>query len=272
MAGSSSSLLSLAPIFHYSLHEIFTMSEGAVLGYDSSDIAPRMQWARAKADSNICLDHSGNISGLVGTAFVARDLISVVDALDEDDLSSLQESLRCPSEKGEDTTSVEGLTRLWGAIDKMIIDGVQNPHEYYHAHGQWLDTDKAFANIFETCIEAGYPACALAGGNATASSLESAVWDLLDAVREHPIHCAINVPSACAAERMANYWLHGDLPAPGTVCSSDAPPYTDITWLDVFEKMSSSSPSVNGRRDILLHNREAYDLREVEKVLGRRWF
>jgi len=36
--------------------------------------------------ANLCAENLGNIGGLVGTAFVARDMMRVVDALDEDSL------------------------------------------------------------------------------------------------------------------------------------------------------------------------------------------
>lgn len=43
-------------------------------------------WARAAADAEACLEHSAKNGSVITTAFVARDLISVVDALEEDGL------------------------------------------------------------------------------------------------------------------------------------------------------------------------------------------
>lgn len=61
-------------------------------------------------------------------------------------------------------------------IDKMILDGVQNPHEYYHAHAyaflrnlsedqmltrvmysdfeEWSFSDYEFSGMFSSCVAA----------------------------------------------------------------------------------------------------------------------
>lgn len=99
---------------------------GSALG-NSSDTTLGRQWAKGEIYANTCFNKANETGTLIGTAFTARDLISVVDALGED-----------------------GLLRFWGfsygttlgatvsamfpeRIDKMILDGVQNPHEYYYA-------------------------------------------------------------------------------------------------------------------------------------------
>ncbi len=43
-------------------------------------------WANTKALSNICEGKTEDIGTLIGTSFVARDLMAVVDALGEDGL------------------------------------------------------------------------------------------------------------------------------------------------------------------------------------------
>lgn len=53
---------------------------------DSSDVALGESWANAGAFTSICAEAGKDIGELVGTAFVARDLMEVVDALDEDGL------------------------------------------------------------------------------------------------------------------------------------------------------------------------------------------
>lgn len=49
-----------------------------------SDTQLGRSWAQAKANSELCLAQNNETASLLGTAFVARDLISVVDALGED--------------------------------------------------------------------------------------------------------------------------------------------------------------------------------------------
>ncbi len=55
---------------------------------DDSDTAAERLWARGMVDANICIQQgNGNETAeFIGTAFVARDLMSVVDALGEDGL------------------------------------------------------------------------------------------------------------------------------------------------------------------------------------------
>jgi hypothetical protein len=54
-----------------------------ILG-NSSDVALGRLWTRGVINANLCLRKANETGRLIGTAFVARDLISVVDALDED--------------------------------------------------------------------------------------------------------------------------------------------------------------------------------------------
>jgi hypothetical protein len=51
---------------------------------NSSDVALRRLWAQGAINSDLCFQKSNATGSLIGTAFVARDLISVVDALDGD--------------------------------------------------------------------------------------------------------------------------------------------------------------------------------------------
>jgi hypothetical protein len=51
---------------------------------NSSDTTIGRLWARAEIDAAACLKRGNSTGQFLGTAFVARDLISVVDALGED--------------------------------------------------------------------------------------------------------------------------------------------------------------------------------------------
>lgn len=53
---------------------------------NESDTSVGDLWARAAADAEACLEHSAKNGSVLTTAFVARDLMSVVDALEEDGL------------------------------------------------------------------------------------------------------------------------------------------------------------------------------------------
>lgn len=53
---------------------------------DSSDVAPGDLWANTGAYASVCGEALKDTGELVGTAFVARDMMQIVDALDEDGL------------------------------------------------------------------------------------------------------------------------------------------------------------------------------------------
>lgn len=96
--------------------------------YGSSDVTAGQLWANMEMFTSYCNDTvEGDEGELIGTAFVARDMMEIVEALDED-----------------------GMLRYWGLsygtvlgataaamfpdrIDKMLLDGVANPETYYHS-------------------------------------------------------------------------------------------------------------------------------------------
>lgn len=115
-------------------------------------------------------------STLVGTAFTARDLMSIVNALGED-----------------------GMIRYWGSsygtllgatigamfpdkIDRMILDGNINPTDYYHGTNEESvdDADAAQSNFFAACASAGPENCALAYQGATGPELEQQYLNFLE--------------------------------------------------------------------------------------------
>ncbi|KAK4039895.1 TAP-like protein-domain-containing protein [Parachaetomium inaequale] len=140
---------------------------------DSYENALADTYANMQALTNVCNEHNKGSENpkFLGTAFVARDLMSVVDALGED-----------------------GLLRFWGLsygsllgatvaamfpsrMDRVVLDGVVNAPNYYHRFGidvdQLLSADAAFRSILSQCIEAGPAKCALASINSTAADLEA---------------------------------------------------------------------------------------------------
>jgi pimeloyl-ACP methyl ester carboxylesterase len=119
---------------------------------NSSEFAAQRLWARAGIDANLCYNRAHENGTLISTAFTARDLISIVDALGEDGMlryygkwSKIRSG--CNSilliTKGTNSSDRIGLsygTTLGSTvaamfpdrIDKMVLDGVQNPQEYYN--------------------------------------------------------------------------------------------------------------------------------------------
>ncbi|OJJ63778.1 hypothetical protein ASPSYDRAFT_263706 [Aspergillus sydowii CBS 593.65] len=141
-------------------------------------------WARAAADAEACLEHSAKNGSVITTAFVARDLISVVDALEEDGL------LRYWGLSYGTTLGATVAAMFPDRVDKVILDAVQNVHEYYHAQAnfeEWEMSDECFSDIFSECVKAGPERCQLAAHNKTAEEYEAAAYELLEIVKHQPI-------------------------------------------------------------------------------------
>ena len=52
--------------------------------FDSSDAAPGTLWAQSKVRADACFGAAAESGGLIGTAFVVRDIVQIFDALGED--------------------------------------------------------------------------------------------------------------------------------------------------------------------------------------------
>lgn len=108
---------------------------------NASDTASDTIWADATVFDATCAVNQNETGQFVGTAFTARDILAVVDALGED-----------------------GMVRYWGIsygtllgatlaamfpdkVDKVLLDGVVNAHEYYQNKSvsdtvlRWISTD-----------------------------------------------------------------------------------------------------------------------------------
>ncbi|KAK0609161.1 hypothetical protein DIS24_g12442 [Lasiodiplodia hormozganensis] len=178
---------------HYDLVAFDTSDESEKLIWDyankavsgnSSDTALGELWAITQNYVDKCKNstYAASIGDKIGTAYIARDLISVVDALGED-----------------------GLLRFWGLsygsalgatvaamfpdrVDRIIIDAVLNPHNYWHYHEieSMNDLDNAFTAFLEACFEAG-DKCALTRPNKTAAIVEEEFYEWVEDLKYHPI-------------------------------------------------------------------------------------
>lgn len=105
------------------------LDERLRLGGNSSDAAMGSLWASTSLQAAACgrAPQAQAVGNFTGTALVARDMMSIVDALGED-----------------------GMLRFWGfsygtvlgatvaamfpdRIDKLVLDGVANPSDWYRA-------------------------------------------------------------------------------------------------------------------------------------------
>ncbi|EEY21181.1 TAP domain-containing protein [Verticillium alfalfae VaMs.102] len=142
-------------------------------------------WGRAAAVAAQCAKHStGNQHAeLLGTVALVRDMMQVVDALGED-----------------------GLLRFWGysygtivgataaamfpdRIDRMVLDGVVNPHKWYRGSSDpdmTMDADKVLTAMLELCVTLGATKCPLAKHGSTAADLSAKVWRRIDDLKVQP--------------------------------------------------------------------------------------
>lgn len=152
--------------------------------HDQNETSLEKMWDRAKIDVEKCYEAHNKTQPFLGTASVARDIMSVVDALGEDGM------LRYWGFSYGTTLGATVAAMFPDKIDKMVIDGVQNPHEYYHAladYEEWTDSDRVFSEIFRSCVRAGPQQCPMAAGNYTAEEMEMIAWRVANALKTNPI-------------------------------------------------------------------------------------
>lgn len=152
-------------------------------------------WNGSTYFSERCATTQADNGRFLSTAFVARDMLQIVDALEED-----------------------GLLRYWGTsygtllgntfaamfpdrIDRMMLDSVVNPLDYMA--GYWLtatlDTDKVFLGFLDTCVKAGPELCAIAnfsGPDTTADDLLQLTYDMFEYLLESGLPLGANLTSA----------------------------------------------------------------------------
>ncbi|KAL3420721.1 hypothetical protein PVAG01_07166 [Phlyctema vagabunda] len=152
---------------------------------NSSDVALGRNWAAGSIYANNCYTNEDARSKghLINTAYVARDMMQIVDALGED-----------------------GLLRYWGfsygtalgatvvamfpdRVDRVILDGVLNPHQYYTQPDveSISDTDATFSGFIAECFKTTDDKCALRKNYASPIELEEALYDLIYELKYNPI-------------------------------------------------------------------------------------
>ncbi|KAI5863686.1 TAP-like protein-domain-containing protein [Durotheca rogersii] len=148
----------------------------------SADTAVGQLWAEGGVIAEQCYKNLKDIGNYVGMAYTARDMISIVDALGEDGM------LRYWGISGGTTLGATVSAMFPDRVDKVLLDGVMNVHEYYHSFGEpefLASADDTFREFLSGCVKAPEN-CPLAR-NHTAQELEQIMTDLFAAVREQPV-------------------------------------------------------------------------------------
>ncbi|KAJ3480003.1 hypothetical protein NLG97_g8174 [Lecanicillium saksenae] len=77
----------------------------------------------------------------------------------------------------------------------------------------------------------------------------------------------MGLPSACNLRHSRAYWQNGTVPAPGTVCKVDAPPFSDITWDDVLRDMDEEAQMEEEEGDMYLELRKRHGVAYLDEAL-----
>ncbi|KAJ3486264.1 hypothetical protein NLG97_g6651 [Lecanicillium saksenae] len=140
-------------------------------------------WTAAGLYGQACAVAQNETGSFIGTAFAARDVVSIATALGEKD------KVRFWGFSYGTTLGATLVSMFPEKIEGVMLDGVQNPHEYYHAdadYEEWTQSDEVFSAIFEHCLK-NADQCPLARrGNSTAE-LEKAYWSLYEKLRYDPL-------------------------------------------------------------------------------------
>lgn len=195
--------------------QIFSLKEAAVGFLDTSDDSFEKLWAAAEGFAELCaqskigvFEDGSNIRQYVSTALVARDMVAIIDAVEEElqkRLPSSQNSQQALNSKSPP------LLQYWGysygtylgntfasmfpdRIGRMILDGVVDSPDY--AATGWTtnlqDTHKGSAQMIQDCFD-GKKYCPLYDPSiTTVQQLDEKLSNFLTHLGENPISIVHN--------------------------------------------------------------------------------
>ncbi|KAL8768837.1 MAG: hypothetical protein Q9209_005018 [Squamulea sp. 1 TL-2023] len=158
-----------------------TYNHKAPLYLNASDTAIGAIWAARQTLVRSCFENAKDIGELVGTGYVARDIMQIVDALDEGGLLNFL-GLSYGTLLGSTVAAM-----FPHRIGKSVLDAVANPHDYYAGRdvSQSTGSDRCFHGFITGCM-ANPTMCPLAQEATDADNLEGKVYALLDSIKYNP--------------------------------------------------------------------------------------
>ncbi|KAL4869308.1 hypothetical protein BDV12DRAFT_196547 [Aspergillus spectabilis] len=163
-------------------------------------------WGGSQVLSNACYNYPGfrEKGSLVSTAFSARDLMQIVDAVESD-----------------------GLLRYWGLsygtvlgatvaamfpdrIERIILDAVANPHQFVNGYDVevWADVDIAFSTFIQECLKVP-DRCGFSHRNSTADNIEKGIYNLLEDLRSEPLVHGTTIIDRTLVRTFIRFSLYG---------------------------------------------------------------
>ena len=150
-------------------------------------------WHDGGIIADACYETFKNTGHLYGTAFVARDMLQIVDALNEDGMLRFW---------GRSYSTVLGQTfaaMFPDRVGRMLLDSVLLADDYFS--GTWQtairQTDNSLNNFFTECIAAGPEKCPFAnqtGPDTTPQDLTAALGEVFQELIDEPIILPDNFP------------------------------------------------------------------------------
>ena len=200
--------------------DLYLSDSVAVGSVDDSQLSLNIRWAYAQGLGQLC-EHStqgvypdgSNIRQYVSTALVARDMVAITDAVEEERYHLV------PPNESEEPQHVlkhkkkhkQPLLNYWGysygsylgntfasmfpdRVGRMILDGVVDAPDYT-ATG-WTtnlqDNDKVWLKFFEWCYEAGSTCDLYSSEMKSSSDIASKLDDFLEHLDNNPIPIVYN--------------------------------------------------------------------------------
>ncbi|KAL8685972.1 MAG: hypothetical protein Q9218_007431, partial [Villophora microphyllina] len=148
---------------------------------NASDTAIGSIEAARETATKACQENANDISDLLGTGYVTRDVMQFVDALDEGGLWNYWEF---------SYGTVLGVTVAAMFPDRMgqvVLDGNFNPNDYFAGRdgSHVTSSDISFDGFFTSCA-ANPRMCMLVQPASSADGLSAKVYDLIYALKYHP--------------------------------------------------------------------------------------
>lgn len=149
---------------------------------NSSDTAIGQIRAASVTFAESCRENAEDIGDLIGTGYVARDMMQIVDALNEDGLLHYW-GFSYGTALGSTVAAL-----FPGRMGRVVLDGVLNPHDYFTGRdvSQVTASDRSFEGFCSGCV-ANPSACRLAEvASNNADGLCNTVYELLYKLKYDP--------------------------------------------------------------------------------------
>jgi len=123
---------------------------GTLVSTNLTEVFLNGGWEAAGQLADYCASGANATATLIGTVFVARDMIEIVDALGEDGL------LRYYGWSYGTALGSYVAAMFPERVERMVLDANLNPSDYQTGHyGEYVaDTDKAFSGFLQGCYDA----------------------------------------------------------------------------------------------------------------------